>query len=80
MRTYKQSMLSPCATCAYEVDVACTAPGGEFNGRSHIDRAGHIVQCDRKVVWSRPMVKRKRAVKSIYDLDLIQTYKTVRHV
>lgn len=80
MRTYKQSMMSPCATCAYEVDGACTALGGEFNGRSHIDRAGHIVQCDRAVAWSRPMVKRKRAVKSIYDLDLIQTYKTVRHV
>ena len=80
MRTSKQSMMSPCATCAYEVDGACTAPGGEFNGRSHIDRAGHIVQCDRKVVWSRPMVKRKRSVKSIYDLDLIQTYKTVSHV
>lgn len=80
MRVFQKSGLSPCATCAYEVNGACTAPGGEFNGRSHIDRSGHIVQCDRAVAWSRPMVKRKRAVKSIYDFDLIQSYKTVRHV
>lgn len=80
MRVYQKSGLSPCATCDYEREGVCRAPGGEFNGRSHTDKAGNISVCDRKVQSYRPKVKRKRVAKSIWDFDLIQTYKTLRHV
>lgn len=80
MRVYQSSGMSPCATCDYGVAGECSAPGGAFGGRSHTDKVGNIVYCDRKIGKSLPMVKRVRTARSVYDFDLIETYKSVRHV
>lgn len=77
--SYVSSNMSPCMTCQYDCN-GCHFPGGEFNGRISTDKSGCITHRSNYAANYRPMVKRKRMVKSVYDFDVIQSYKTLRHV
>lgn len=80
MKTHTARKMPQCIDCMFGMDGHCTAAGGMFNGLTRTDKHGDVMMCSNKVGFPRAKAKRIRVVKGICDMDILDSYKSLRHV